>query len=183
MSENTLVLIHIPDEHRIITGFANRLPASGLVASDKSKFMLKGQIYDVLDVMDNLGEIYDAYDPMDRFGDTPSHSSGQRLLDVLTKMTGNQQSAVALLEAAEPLLGRPQNIVSVNRADDGTISLSAVLDYFEFTIVRARKSRGDTQGQQLAATADALIAAKPNSPLRTRSRRWIRFPGIRNVGN
>jgi hypothetical protein len=59
------------------------------------------------------------------------------------------------------MFGKPQNVVTVNRADDGTITVNVPdNDYYGLSIVRALKSRVNMLNGQLTSTADALIAAK-----------------------
>jgi hypothetical protein len=151
MSDRTFVLIHIVDQNRLLSVLAENLPSCGLPTRDNPQFMYQGVTYEVFGVLDH-------------FGDTHAFSTGARLLAVLTKITGSQERAAALLEAVEPMHGDANAAVMVTRNADGTIS--AVVpsnDYYGLTLVRAITSTNGLFRKHLTATADALIARQASA--------------------
>lgn len=106
---NTFMLIHITDTDRFLTTDTPELLVNfAMTAGGKAKFMLEGTIYEVCDVVYN-------------FASPTQTSTGDRLLSLLTALTGSEESAARLLERSESLNGI-QGEVRVMRNDDGTIN-------------------------------------------------------------
>ena len=105
---NTFMLIHITDTDRFLTTDEPELLVNfEMTAGGKAKFMFDGTIYEVCDVVYNF---------------LSGGSTGQRLLALLSALTGSEEKSAAILERSESLTDFSG--VYVTRNDDGTISAS-----------------------------------------------------------